>query len=173
MIVPMSKVVRMSVRAESIGHAVESTGSMHNRRLLLAVAILLWFEAWIGTAVAVQKKLPFGLGGHGHPNDVWGDFVSGGGTALSPPLMILVIYAALIVLATRRGWFGTIGVGGLGLLGLLSLGTIVGEPLARRVLSPSHIVFPETALVMVSLIGATLMFLLAVWNLMSFFAREP
>lgn len=132
---------------------------------LLAVASLLWIETWIGTGVAVHKGLAYGLGGHGHPNNVWGDFVSGGGTALSPPLVIVLLFALLIALTTRRGWPGVLGVVGLTLLALLSLVTILGEPLARRVLTPAHTAFPETVLVVLSLLGAVLMFALSVGNL--------
>ncbi len=135
------------------------------RRGLLAVAILLWIETWIGTAVAVHKKLPYGLGGHGRPDNVWGDFVGGGGTALSPPLAIVLLFAILILLATRRRWPGVAGMVGLTLLAILSTATILGEPLARRVLTPAHAAFPETVLVVISLIGAVLMFALGVGNL--------
>lgn len=137
------------------------------RKLLLAVAIVLWIELWIGTAVAVNKGLPYGLGGHGHPNNVWGDFVGGGGTALSPPLFIVVLFTILIALATRRGWIRVIGVVGLTLLAALFVPTILAEPLVRRFLAPSHAAFPETVLVLISLVGVVLMFVLGVWNLVA------
>lgn len=167
--VPGSKEDAVTAQPELTRQSQELTRHADARRWLLVTAVLLWIETWIGTLVAVHKKLPYGLGGHGHPNDVWGDFVSGGGTALSPPLVIVIVFAVLIVLATRRGWVGVVGAVGLALLGLLSVATIIGEPLARRVLTPSHVAFPETALVVVSLVGAALMVLFAVWHLASLY----
>lgn len=119
--------------------------------------------------VAVYKGLAYGFGGQGHTDNVWGDFVGGGGTALSPPLIIVVLFAALIALTTRRGWPGVGGIIGLTLLALLFVFTILGEPLARRVLSPAHLAFPETMLVVLSLLGAVLLFALGVGNLIGMY----
>jgi hypothetical protein len=130
---------------------------MDMRAWLVLVAALLWLEVWIGTAVAIRKGLPYGVGGEGNPDDVWGDFVQGGGTALSPPLVIVVLFGILILLATRTGWPGRLGAAGLTLLAILFLVTILGEPMARQVMTPSDMAFPETLLVAFSLVSSVLM----------------
>lgn len=135
------------------------------RRRLLVVAVILWVEMWIGTAVAVDKRLPYGLGGQGDPARVWQDFVRGGGTALSPPLFIVLLFGVLTVLAAWRGRAGLVGVAGLTLLAGLAVGTILGEPLVRRVLTPADAAFPETLLALASLVGAVVLLALGVQNL--------
>jgi hypothetical protein len=137
------------------------------RAWLVLVAALLWVEVWIGTAVATRKGLPFGFGGEGNPDDVWGDFVQGGGTSLSPPLVIVVLFGSLILLATRSGWPGRLGAVGLTLLAVLFLVTILGEPMARHVLRPSDMTFPESLLVAISLVGSGLMLVLGVGTVMN------
>lgn len=137
------------------------------RTWLVLVAALLWVEVWIGTAAATRKGLPFGFGGEGNPDDVWGDFLRGGGTALSPPLVIVVLFGILILIATRSGWPGRLGAIGLTLLAVLFLVTILGEPMARHALTPSDMTFPETLLVALSLVGSGLMLVLGVGTVLN------
>jgi hypothetical protein len=44
----------------------------------------------MGAVVAIAERLRYGFAGHGHINGVSGDFVHGGGTALSPPLFAII-----------------------------------------------------------------------------------
>lgn len=141
------------------------------RPWLLLVAAFLWVEVWIATAVAVRKGLAYGFGGEGNPDDVWGDFLQGGGTALSPPLLIVVVFGVMILLATRTGWPGKVGAIGLTLLAALFLITIIGEPTAREVMTPSTMAFPETLLVAVSLACSVTMLALGIATVMN--VRRP
>jgi hypothetical protein len=81
----------------------------------------------VGAVVAIADRLPAEFGGPGDPNNVAGEFLSRG-TALSPPLVPMVLQVVFTVLATaRRRWWGTLGVAGLTLLGLLYLIGGLGE----------------------------------------------
>lgn len=49
----------------------------------------------------IVHKLPYEFGGIGDPNNVAQDFVRGGGTALSAPLVPLLVLAVFII---RERW---------------------------------------------------------------------
>jgi hypothetical protein len=115
----------------------------------------------IGTAVAVAEHLPYGFGGHGHANDVWGDFVSGNGTALSPPWPALVIVVVLALLTSRVGRVGSAARIGLTIGAGAFLIGILGEPLTHRVLNPAHLEPFKAVLVALGLIASLTMGLTA------------
>ncbi len=71
---------------------------------------------------------------HGDPHDVLGGFLTWRGTALAPPLVLLVVLAALTLLATSRGVWQRLGVVGLTAFGAAATLGYLGEPLTRRVL---------------------------------------
>ena len=136
------------------------------KRWLLTVAALLWVQIWFATGVAVWHKRtygPYSFGdfGQGHPNDVLGDVITGNGSAISPPLYVWVIFTLAILLATRSGRLGTVGVAALGLLGLLMGAGYLVEPFGRHALTPGNATFPETVLVVLSLILTASMTVLA------------
>jgi hypothetical protein len=149
---------------------------MGSKRVLVWTAFALWALLWVDTIVAVWRKHPygpyaFGSFGQGNPNDVLGDFMHGNGTALSPPLYLMVLFTLLVLLAGRRNRTGTLGVAGLGLLAVLFFGGYLIEPITPRVLAPNHVMCPESALIVLSLAGSVLMAVLAGRELQRRFGR--
>jgi hypothetical protein len=65
------------------------------------------------------------------------DFLYGNGTAMSPPLYMIVAVAILTLLMPRNDRWGKVGVGGLVISGLLfGIGMLV-EPIVPEVFSPA------------------------------------
>jgi hypothetical protein len=66
---------------------------------------------------------------HSDPNHTLAAFLTWRGTAIAPPLVVLLLFAALAgaVAAGRRG-----AVFGLTVLAVIALGGYFGEPLVRR-----------------------------------------
>lgn len=77
----------------------------------------------------VVGSLPYQFGGIGDPARVSEDFVAKG-TAISPPLVALVVLASAIAIAAQRGLIGRVGSGLLALLAVVfsvaTLGEVVG-----------------------------------------------
>jgi hypothetical protein len=82
--------------------------------------------ALLGTALGVVASLPYQFGGVGDPARVAEDFVAKG-TAVSPPLVALVILVVAMVIAAQRGLVGRLGSGALALLALVFLVATIGE----------------------------------------------
>lgn len=116
---------------------------------LLATAAVYVANAAIGTLVAVDEGLPgrpFGLATGFSPTR---DFLIGLGTALSPPLVLLVALAVVVLVAARGVRWGAVlsAVGGAGfLLGMLA------EPITYRVLSPGGFEATLAAIVVLNLV---------------------
>ena len=91
------------------------------RQRLIAAGVLYLAVAAVGAFIAVTQRLPYHFGGEGDANNVWGDFVHGSGTAMSPPLSALMLFAAAIIVATRRNWLGKVGAVIMVLGGIVSL----------------------------------------------------
>ena len=77
-----------------------------------------WFlvAAWsfaaynvFGTIVSCLASLPASNGQHGNVHTVVSQAVRGNGTALSPPLFLVILWALFVVAATRTGWLGKAG----------------------------------------------------------------
>ena len=103
---------------------------------LLFVSILYLISAGIGTALAVQDNLPAEFGGFLHGKDVLSDFILGTGTALSPPLIMLIVQILFMVFLTRNGALGRLGAGGLMVLAVLYTFGQLGEPILWRMFGP-------------------------------------
>jgi len=80
-------------------------------RPLVTVVVLFLIATAFSTIFAILNKLPYEFGGTGNPETVAVDSISHG-TAISPPLTALVIFAALTALPFRRGWLGIVGLVG-------------------------------------------------------------
>ena len=102
------------------------------QRALLLSSICYLVTASTGAAVAIAAHLPARFAGMLHGQDVARDFVGINGTALSPPLALLLAQAVLTALALRRGRAGTVGVIGLTALGTAYTLGQVGEPIAAE-----------------------------------------
>jgi hypothetical protein len=75
---------------------------MRPTRLLVAAGLVLVVTG-VGAAVSIAAGLPYEFGGRGDPTAVAADFVSGGGTALSPPLLPMVLLAVFAALSPAGG----------------------------------------------------------------------
>lgn len=104
--------------------------------LLPWVSTLYLVAAVSGAAVAIRENLPGEFAGRTSGRTASADFLSGLGTALSPPLGMLVAQVALSALSTHGGRAGKVGVAGLTALGAGATIGMLGEPVAYRVLSP-------------------------------------
>jgi hypothetical protein len=106
-------------------------------------------NAVAGTIVAVDEGLPgrpFGLATGFAPTT---DFLVGLGTALSPPLILLVALAVVVLVAARGVRWGAVlsALAGAGfLLGMLA------EPVTYRVLSPGGFEATPAAIVALNLV---------------------
>lgn len=113
----------------------ENTGAWIRR--LVPLAIVLFVLQAIGTVIAIARKLPYEVGGHGDPDNVARDFLMGGGTALSGPFIVLLILALLVVLARRRDRWGTLALVGVVILGTMAAVFGAQEPIVGRMLQAS------------------------------------
>lgn len=83
---------------------------------------------------------------------MWKDFVSGGGTALSPPLPIMVVLAAAIIVSRSSRWVGTVATAVLLFGGMAIAAGVAIEPVTHQVLGshPDLVKTPLTALALLA-----------------------
>lgn len=79
-----------------------------------------------GTAIGIAMGLPYQFGGVGDPARVAEGFISKG-TAVSPPLVALVVLIVAIVVAAWGGVLGRVGSGLLALLATIFFVATLGE----------------------------------------------
>ena len=131
-----------------------------NARISLVIASILYlFIAIIGTLIAVRQNLPsrtfipaFITG-----KPALADFLTGNGTALSPPLYLCLAEALLIVLACLPNWVAMIGIVGLTILGIIYLFGILIERLTYRVLNPAAFDFSLAPVELLAIVVPLLM----------------
>ncbi len=119
-------------------------------RRLVSVSILIFVVWVVGTILSVVAGWPAQFGGPGNPNNIAGEFLSRG-TALSPPLSVMVALVVFTFLAMSRRWWGTLGVVGLCLLAVTTFVGSMGEAFA-----PSTPEVPRAVLVTSGLLGVVL-----------------
>lgn len=107
-----------------------------SRRL---VVVSLLYIAWslVGATIAIAQGLHAGFGGAESRQSVTEDFVSGNGTALSPPLYWLAGQLGLTALLLRSDSWGKLAAGGLAIAGVATLVGAVGEPITLVVFAPA------------------------------------
>jgi hypothetical protein len=144
--------------------------SMQTKRLVWVASLNLVLQ-FIGAATSIAKKLPYEFGGIGDPNTVAQDFVRGGGTALSAPLIPLLVLVALLVLAFRRDGWGMLAVGGITLLAILF--TVAGsqEPIVWRTLRSSPFGVFEGIVVALGAVGLLLSLLMLLFGILELLER--
>ena len=119
-------------------------------RRLVSVAGLLFVVWSLGTVVCIVAGWPAQFGGPGNPNEVAGEFL-GRGTALSPPLSVMVALVVFALLAPSRRWWGALGAVGLCLLAVATFIGSMGEAFA-----PSTPDVPRAVLVLSGVLGLVL-----------------
>jgi hypothetical protein len=108
---------------------------------LSASSILYIIFALVGAGVAIRENRPSDPGGWSTGLPALQDFLYGNGTAMSPPLYMIIAVAVLTLLALRRDRWGKVGVGGLTICGLLfSIGALV-EPILFEIFKPEQFDF--------------------------------
>ncbi|MEO6827153.1 MAG: hypothetical protein ABI255_07220 [Microbacteriaceae bacterium] len=129
----------------------------------LVVLIVIVIEA----VLSLIARWPYQFGGPGNPDAVWSDFISHG-TALSPPMFLIVVLAVLTLGVRLRGWVQLIS--GI-LLAVLSLAMTIGA--AGELLSPTSADVPWViqfvgsainAVLAVALLAITAMWLVTRWR---------
>ena len=122
-------------------------------RTLIALGAGLLGLSCAGAVISLSQHLPDG-GTHPVPaGQVWHDFVTGGGTATSPPLPTMVLFAVAIAASAARRWVGTLGTA---VVALISIAFIVGisvEPITHQLLS-THPDPLKTPLIVLALLAA-------------------
>lgn len=121
------------------------------RMIVLAVGVLALCCA--GAGISLSQHLPDGAMHATAGRQVWHDFIGfQGGTALSPPLPIMVLFAAAIAASASRRWVGTLGTVAVAVGGIAFTLGIATEPLTHQVLSahPDALKTPLTVLALVA-----------------------
>ena len=80
------------------------------RRLFLGAAWVFIAYNVLGALVGWLAALPESNGERGNVHNVGSNALYGKGTALSPPLWLLAVWALIVLAATRHGWLGRLGV---------------------------------------------------------------
>ena len=107
------------------------------KRLSTSVIFYIIF-ALVGAGVAIRENRPSDPGGWSTGLPALQDFLYGNGTAMSPPLYMIIVVAVFTLLAHRRDRWGKVGVGGLTICGLLfSIGALV-EPILFEIFNPKQ-----------------------------------
>ena len=124
---------------------------------LIVISILSLANAAIGTTIAVKENLPSVTPILTTGKPALEDFLTGNGTALSPPLYLCIITLLLIILAFQPKLPGKIGVVGLTILGFIFLLGEFIETNTYRALNPVTFYLPVALDVLVEIILALLM----------------
>jgi len=120
-------------------NAISTRPKLNTRISLIITSILYLFITGIGTLIAIRENLPsvtfipaFVTG-----KPALEDFLTGNGTALSPPLYLCLVAILLLILACLPNQLAIVGIVGLTILGAIFLFGIFIERLTYRVLNPA------------------------------------
>ncbi|MGZ3616024.1 MAG: hypothetical protein ACXWOL_03970 [Ktedonobacteraceae bacterium] len=130
---------------------------LNTKMVLISIAILSLVNAAIGTTLAVKENLPSVTPILTTGKPALEDFLTGNGTALSPPLYLCIITLLLIILAFQPKLPGKIGVVGLTILGFIFLLGEFIETSTYRVLNPVTFNMPVAFDVLIEIILSLLM----------------
>jgi hypothetical protein len=143
---------------------------MWSKRLRLVVLLVLGVMG-ISTMFAIINKLPYEVGGTGDPNTVAADFITRG-TAISPPLFILLVLLLFAALTLRRGWVGTVGVMGIILLGVVAVVAGLQEPIVWRTLQASAFGVFEIGIIVLESLSLVLALTMIVCGVLALIERN-
>ncbi|MGZ3611000.1 MAG: hypothetical protein ACXVBU_13155 [Ktedonobacteraceae bacterium] len=130
---------------------------LNTKMVLISIAILSLVNVAIGTTLAVKENLPSVTPILTTGKPALEDFLTGNGTALSPPLYLCIITLLLIILAFQPKLPGKIGVVGLTILGFIFLLGEFIETNTYRVLNPVTFNMPVAFDVLIEIILSLLM----------------
>jgi hypothetical protein len=138
-------------------HMSRSLPKLNAKIGLIVTSILSLVNASVGTVIAVKENLPSVTPILTTGKPALEDFLTGNGTALSPPLYLCIITLLLILLAFLPKWPGMVGIVGLTILGgIFLLGEFV-ETNTYRVLNPVTFNLPVALEVLIEIVLALLM----------------
>ena len=141
-------------------HMNRPTTKLNAKIGLVVTSILYLVNAGVGTVLAVKENLPsMTFITSGKP--ALEDFLTGNGTALSPPLYLCLIVVVLLILAWQPKRPEMIGVVGLTILGVLFLPAILVERLTFQVL---HLLSVDLPVALVQLVDIILPLLMIVFG---------
>lgn len=124
---------------------------------LVVTSILSLVNAGAGTVIAVKENLTSVTLVYTTGKPALEDFLTGNGTALSPPLYLCIVALLLIVLAFLPKRPGMIGVVGLTILGVIFLLGAFAETSTYRVLNPVAFDLPVALVTLTEIVLALLM----------------
>jgi hypothetical protein len=124
---------------------------------LIVTSILSLVNAGVGTVIAVKENLPSVTLVFTTGKPALEDFLTGNGTALSPPLYLCIIALLLILLALQSKRPGMVGVVGLTILGVIFLLGEFAETSTYRVLNPVTFHLSEALVTLAAIVLALLM----------------
>jgi hypothetical protein len=155
---PIRSIVRqtaqqgMAVRPVRLARKIGGpTGIVARMKSSVKLALALVAYAAVGTAIGIAARLPFQFGGIGDPARVSEDFLTNG-TAVSPPIVALVILIVAVVVALQRGLVGRLGSGVLALLAVVFFVATLGEVFGSGAFSGATQLF----VILWNLLGAAL-----------------
>jgi hypothetical protein len=120
---------------------------------LIALGTALLGLGCAGAVISLSQHLPDG-GTHAVPSGhVWHDFIAGGGTATSPPLPTMVLFAVAIAASAARGWVGTLGTAAVAMVSIAFILGISIEPITHQVLT-THPDPLKTPMIVLALLAA-------------------
>lgn len=129
----------------------------HGIKPLVVASALYFANASMGAKIALDEELPAEFAGIRTGKPVVVDFLTWFGTALSPPLPMMLAHAALTALALRGEKAGRLGVKGLTALGALFTIGMLGEPITYRALRPRTVDPLKAALITGNIVFPILM----------------
>ena len=138
-------------------HMSRSQPKLNAKMGLIVTSILSLVNAGIGTVIAVKENLPSVTPVFTTGKPALEDFLTGNGTALSPPLYLCIITLLLILLAFQPKGPGMVGIVGLTILGVIFLLGEFVETNTYRVLNPVTFNLPVALVVLTEIILALLM----------------
>ena len=117
-------------------------------RRLIALAVGTLGLCCAGAAISLSQHLPDGATSAVDGRQIWRDFIGGGGTAMSPPLPVMIGFATAIVASASRRWVGTLGAAAVAAGGIAFTVGIAIEPITPWVLTahPDALKSPLTVL---------------------------
>ena len=138
-------------------HTNRTQPKLNAKMGLIIISILSLINAGVGTAIAVKDNLPSITPVFTTGKPALEDFLTGNGTALSPPLYLCIVTLLLIVLAFLPKWPGMVGVVGLTILGVIFLLGEFVETNTYRALNPVAFNLPVALVILAEIVLALLM----------------
>jgi hypothetical protein len=106
-------------------------------KLLVLSSVLYLASATASTILAIKDHLPAQFGGILRGDNVAIDFLTWMGTAISPPMVMLLAQIVFTICALQAGRAGAVGIAGLTVLGGMYTMGQLGEPILGRAFAGS------------------------------------